>query len=78
MRFRLRASEGFREAKKNRPYEGTDWGEEGLDEPDVPDAEEPPRGPTGPEDDNPGPAADTTAHVLADEDVRTGEDGRCP
>jgi len=67
--FRLRGSESFREAKKNRPHAGTDWGEEGLQEPDVPDADEP-RGRTGPEDDNPGPAADTAAHVLADEEVR--------
>ena len=51
--YRLRGSESFREAKQNRPHDGTDWGEEGLEEPDVPDAEEPP-GQTGPEDDNSG------------------------
>jgi hypothetical protein len=66
--FHLRASPGFREAKENRPHAGTDWGEDGLDEPDVPDADERPQRPPGSEEDgNPGPATDVTAHVLADE-----------
>jgi hypothetical protein len=66
--FHLRASPAFRESKANRPHAGTDWGEGGLDEPDVPDADERPQRPPGPEEDgNPGPVADVTAHVLADE-----------
>ena len=51
--FRLRGSDSFREAKKNRPHDGTDWGEEGLEEPDAPDAEQPP-GPPGRRTTSPG------------------------
>jgi len=66
--FHLRATPAFREAKDKRPHANTDWGEGGLDEPDVPDSEELPGRPPGPEDDgNPGPATDVAAHVLADE-----------
>ena len=70
--FRLRASQSFRDAKERRPHANVDWGEGGLDEPDVPDADEPPRRPPGPEDDDPGPGGgDLTAHVLArEEEVR--------
>jgi hemopexin len=66
--FHLRATPAFREAKDKRPHANTDWGEGGLDEPDVPDPEGLPGRPPGPEDDgNPGPATEVAAHVLADE-----------
>ena len=59
--FRLRASPRFRQAKVNRPHEGKEWGKDGLEEPDVPDAEEGPSGQTGSEDDDLTAAGETVA-----------------
>ena len=67
--FRLRGSERFRRAKEDRPHSGKDWGEEGLEEPDVPDADDRPPGGPGPEDDNP----TSTAEAVANHEARGAE-----